>query len=147
MLLGSAKAMAAGKNLSRRELLLNANNIHSVTQQLAHLRGAAMKLGQLLSMDSGELLSPELAAVLARLRSDATPMPHKQLVDTMRNAWGERWLDNLANFELRPFAAASIGQVHLACTESGKKLAIKVQYPGIAKGIESDVDNLLTCCV
>ncbi|MFY8273300.1 ABC1 kinase family protein [Pseudoalteromonas sp. SSDWG2] len=142
MLLGGAKSIASGQHKSRQELLLNAKNMESFANQLAHLRGAAMKLGQLLSMDSGELLSPELAAVLARLRSDATPMPHKQLTATMRKLWGDNWLDNLANFELRPFAAASIGQVHRAYTESGQKLAIKVQYPGIAKGIASDVDNL-----
>jgi len=142
MLFSSAKAWVAGKETSRQELLLQPKNIQRLTEQLAHLRGAAMKLGQLLSMDSGELLTPELSAILARLRAEATPMPHKQLVQVMRNHWGDAWLEHLSHFELRPFAAASIGQVHISYTEMGKKLAVKVQYPGIAKGIASDVDNL-----
>ncbi|MEO2279182.1 ABC1 kinase family protein [Pseudoalteromonas pernae] len=142
MIFEGTKAWVSGKNTSRQELLLQPKNIQHLAEQLAHLRGAAMKLGQLLSMDSGELLSPELSAILARLRSEATPMPHKQLVDVMRNHWGQDWLEHLSNFELRPFAAASIGQVHIAYSETGEKLAVKVQYPGIAKGIASDVDNL-----
>ncbi|WP_462158561.1 ABC1 kinase family protein [Pseudoalteromonas sp. GB56] len=142
MLVEGAKSWVTGKGTSRNELLLQPKNVQHLAQQLAHLRGAAMKLGQLLSMDSGELLSTELADVLARLRAQATPMPHKQLVQVMRGQWGDDWLGHLSHFELRPFAAASIGQVHIAYSETGEKLAVKVQYPGIAKGIESDVDNL-----
>ncbi|WP_304637628.1 MULTISPECIES: ABC1 kinase family protein [Pseudoalteromonas] len=142
MLFEGTKAWAAGKQTSRQELLLQPKNIQRFAEQLANLRGAAMKLGQLLSMDSGELLTPELSAILARLRSEATPMPQKQLVKVMREHWGDAWLEQLSHFELRPFAAASIGQVHIAYRESGEKLAVKVQYPGIAKGIASDVDNL-----
>ncbi|MEQ3440247.1 AarF/ABC1/UbiB kinase family protein [Pseudoalteromonas sp. BZP1] len=142
MLFEGTKAWATGKQTSRQELLLQPKNIQRFAEQLANLRGAAMKLGQLLSMDSGELLTPELSAILARLRSEATPMPQKQLVKVMREHWGDAWLEQLSHFELRPFAAASIGQVHIAYRESGEKLAVKVQYPGIAKGIASDVDNL-----
>ncbi|MCG7565164.1 AarF/ABC1/UbiB kinase family protein [Pseudoalteromonas sp. CnMc7-15] len=140
---GGLKSMVTGQNKSTKELVLNSKNIEQLAQQLAHLRGAAMKLGQLLSMDAGELLSPELSALLSRLRNKATPMPHKQLTQTLKQQWGAHWLDGLANFELRPFAAASIGQVHRAYTDSGTKLAVKVQYPGVAKSIESDVDNVV----
>ena len=118
MLFEGTKAWATGKQTSRQELLLKPKNIQRFAEQLANLRGAAMKLGQLLSMDSGELLTPELSAILARLRSEATPMPQKQLVKVMREHWGDAWLEQLSHFELRPFAAASIGQVHIAYRES-----------------------------
>ena len=142
VLLDGAKTMAKGEKPNRQSLLMSPKNIESLAEQLAQLRGAAMKLGQLLSMDSGELLPPELSQLLARLRSEGHAMPHKQLVGVFKSQWGEEWLDKLSHIELKPFAAASIGQVHKATLEKGQTLAIKVQYPGIAKSIESDVDNL-----
>ncbi|MDB2355920.1 AarF/ABC1/UbiB kinase family protein [Pseudoalteromonas sp.] len=142
VLLDGAKTIAKGEKLNRQSLIMSSKNIENLAEQLAQLRGAAMKLGQLLSMDSGELLPPELSQLLARLRSDGHAMPHKQLVSVFKSQWGEGWLDKLSHIELKPFAAASIGQVHKANLENGEALAIKVQYPGIAKSIESDVDNL-----
>lgn len=115
-----------------------------MADKLAELRGAAMKIGQMLSMDSGELLPKELSDILSRLRSDAKAMPHKQLVVLLKTNWGDDWLDPFAHFELSPFAAASIGQVHLATLASGEKLAVKLQYPGIRNSIDSDIDNVAT---
>jgi predicted unusual protein kinase regulating ubiquinone biosynthesis (AarF/ABC1/UbiB family) len=106
------------------------------------MRGAAMKLGQLLSMDTGTVLPPEMTAALAALRADAPPMPPKQLRDVLDRAWGAGWYGLFARFDLRPFAAASIGQVHRAVTRDGRHLAIKVQYPGVRASIDSDLDNL-----
>ncbi|MGB0841208.1 MAG: ABC1 kinase family protein [Pseudoalteromonas shioyasakiensis] len=143
MLVSGAKGALNGQAWDNKSLLLQPKNIEQLAKQLAHLRGAAMKLGQLLSMDAGDLLSPELAELLAMLRADADPMPHKQLVSVLKAQWGDNWLDTLAHIELKPFAAASIGQVHQAITEQGDKLAIKVQYPGIAKSVVSDVDNVM----
>ncbi|MFP3458803.1 AarF/UbiB family protein, partial [Psychrobacter sp. SIMBA_152] len=80
-------------------------------------------LGQLLSMDAGDLLTPELAQLLSLLRADANPMPHKQLVSVLKEQWGDDWLSRFSHIELRPFAAASIGQVHLAYIENGDQLA------------------------
>ena len=144
MLIDGAKSALTGKGWDNKRLLLQPKNIEKLAVQLSHLRGAAMKLGQLLSMDAGDLLSPELAQLLALLRSDANPMPHKQLVEVLKEQWGDDWLSRFSHIELRPFAAASIGQVHLAYQENGEKLAVKVQYPGIAKSVESDVDNVIT---
>jgi predicted unusual protein kinase regulating ubiquinone biosynthesis (AarF/ABC1/UbiB family) len=103
-----------------------------------------MKLGQLLSMDGGDFLPPELADILARLRSNAESMPTKQLVKVLQNAWGEDWQDNFSQFDMNPIAAASIGQVHKAVTHDGRTLALKIQYPGVRKSINSDVDNVAT---
>ncbi|WP_240464858.1 AarF/ABC1/UbiB kinase family protein [Paraferrimonas sp. SM1919] len=140
--LEGAKKLSQGQRPKTSELLLTPSNLQHLAKKLSHLRGAAMKLGQMLSMDAGELLSPELAGILERLRSDASPMPHKQLLEVLQQQWGEGWLDHFSNFELRPFAAASIGQVHLANLACGQKLAVKVQYPGVKQAISSDVDNV-----
>ncbi|NKF52730.1 AarF/ABC1/UbiB kinase family protein [Shewanella sp. WXL01] len=142
MLVDGTKELTQGKKVSRSRLLLTPDNVEHVANQLGHLRGAAMKLGQMLSMDAGELLSPELSHILARLRSDATPMLHKQLKEILDENWGEDWLNRFSHFDLRPFAAASIGQVHLAHLENGKKLAVKIQYPGVRQSIASDIDNV-----
>ncbi|MDA8621758.1 AarF/ABC1/UbiB kinase family protein [Psychrosphaera sp.] len=144
MLVDGAKQLSRGQKPSSQNLLLTPTNIGHVANKLSHLRGAAMKLGQMISMDAGELISPELSAVLGKLRSDAAPMQHKQLLTMLRSHWGEDWLDKFSQFELRPFAAASIGQVHLARLENGQKLAIKIQYPGVRDSIASDVDNVGT---
>lgn len=144
MVVEGAKELGKGNRPSSKDLLLTPSNIEHVASKLAHLRGAAMKLGQMISMDAGELLSPELTAILARLRSDAAPMPHKQLVNLLKDNWGENWIDHFGYFDLRPFAAASIGQVHIANLANGEKLAIKLQYPGVKESIASDVDNVAT---
>ena len=76
MLVGGAKSALSGKGWDNKSLLLQPKNIENLATQLSHLRGAAMKLGQLLSMDAGDLLTPELAQLLSLLRADANPMPH-----------------------------------------------------------------------
>lgn len=125
-------------------LLLTPKNISNIADQLASMRGAAMKLGQLISMDAGDFLPEELAAILGRLRDDADPMPKEQLISTLNQAWGENWQDDLLYFSFAPVAAASIGQVHKVITMDGKMLAVKVQYPGVKRSIDSDVDNVAT---
>ncbi|AZZ95692.1 AarF/ABC1/UbiB kinase family protein [Pseudoalteromonas sp. R3] len=144
VMIAGAKQALSGQKASRSELLLQSGNIHAVAEKLSHLRGAAMKLGQLLSMDAGELLPAELSVLLERLRSDAAPMPHKQLVATLEKELGPDWLDKFSHIELNSFARASIGQVHKATSEQGLPLAIKVQYPGVADSIHSDVDNVVS---
>lgn len=137
-----ARRLAAGERPRLSDLILTPANARRVTDQLAQLRGAAMKLGQLLSMDAGEVLPPELAAIMARLRAEAEPMPPQQLRRVLDASWGAGWLSHFRHFDVRPIAAASIGQVHRAKTKDGRDLAIKVQYPGIRASIDSDVDNV-----
>lgn len=71
-------------------------------------------------------------------------MPPRQLDKVLTEEWGSDWRTNFRRFEPRPIAAASIGQVHRALTRDGRTLAIKVQYPGVAQSIDSDVDNVAT---
>ncbi len=124
------------------DLLLTPGNVGKLADRLSHLRGAAMKLGQMISMDAGDFLPEELTQVLARLRDNAHHMPPQQLQQVLAAQWGKDWRMRFQRFEPRPIAAASIGQVHRAMTHDGRKLAIKVQYPGVRESIDADVDNV-----
>ena len=101
-----------------------------------------MKIGQLVSMDTGNFLPPELAHIMARLRENADSMPPFQLKRVLAAQWPDNWLESFKSFDMRPLAAASIGQVHRAQLNDGGSLAIKVQYPGVASSIDSDVENI-----
>ncbi|MBV7259805.1 ABC1 kinase family protein [Erythrobacter crassostreae] len=144
MVAEGARRLAKGEGISARDLVLTPGNVQRMTDRLSHLRGAAMKMGQMISMDSGDFLPKELADILATLRDQANFMPAKQLDTVLRAEWGPDWRKQFKWFNPRPIAAASIGQVHKALTRDGQELAIKVQYPGIAESIDSDVDNVMT---
>ena len=139
-----AGQLLRGEKPALSSLLLTPKNISNIADQLASMRGAAMKLGQLISMDAGDFLPEELAVILGRLRDDADPMPKDQLIATLNQSWGEKWQHDLLYFSFAPIAAASIGQVHKVITMDGRMLAVKVQYPGVKKSIDSDVDNVAT---
>lgn len=137
-----ARQLVRGQRPNMGALLLTPANAMKVADQLAQMRGAAMKVGQLVSMDAGDVLPPELAQILGRLRAEAHHMPGQQLKKVLTDAWGPDWLCRFQKFDVRPIAAASIGQVHRAVTRDGRDLAIKVQYPGVRRSIDSDVDNV-----
>lgn len=139
-----ARRLAAGERPRLEELVLTPANARRLTDRLAHLRGAAMKLGQMISMDAGDMLPPELSQILGSLRDQANFMPPQQLDKVLAAEWGKDWRTRFRRFEPRPIAAASIGQVHRALTREGELLAIKVQYPGVAQSIDSDVVNVAT---
>lgn len=134
--------LGQGKRPSLRDLLSTPANAKRVSAQLAQMRGAAMKIGQLMSMDTGDVLPPELSQILAPLRDIAHPMPPSQLKNVLNTEWPVHWLKSFQNFDVRPIAAASISQVHRGQLNDGRDLTIKVQYPGVAKNIDSDVANI-----
>jgi predicted unusual protein kinase regulating ubiquinone biosynthesis (AarF/ABC1/UbiB family) len=136
--------LADGERPHLRDMLLTPGNVGKIADRLSHLRGAAMKLGQIVSMDAGDLLPAELTQILSRLRDDAHHMPPAQLQRVLAQEWGAEWRSRFARFDLKPIAAASIGQVHRAVARDGRELAIKVQYPGVAESIDADVDNVAT---
>ena len=82
------------------------------------LGGAAMKLGQLLSPEAGDLLPPEVAEALATLRDASHAMPPEQLRRVLREAWGRDWEQRFQSFDFQPIGAASIGQVRAAVARS-----------------------------
>ncbi|WP_294250716.1 AarF/ABC1/UbiB kinase family protein [uncultured Sphingomonas sp.] len=139
-----AKRLVAGERPQLRDLVLTPGNVARATEQLAQLRGAAMKLGQMISLDAGDVLPDELTQILARLRDRAHHMPPAQLQQVLAKEWGADWRRRFALFEAHPMAAASIGQVHRARLPDGRMLAIKVQYPGVRESIDADVDNVAT---
>ena len=112
------------------------------TDRLARMRGAVMKMGQLMSMDGTDMFTPEAAAIMAQLRDRAEPMPMSQLTKLLEREWGRDWNRRFRRFEFTPVAAASIGQVHRAETTDGRRLALKIQFPGVRESIDSDIDNL-----
>ncbi|HEX4916697.1 MAG TPA: AarF/ABC1/UbiB kinase family protein [Limnobacter sp.] len=136
------KQLAMGKRPRLSDLLLTPKNAKRVADQLANLRGAAMKLGQLISMDTGDMLPPQLTEILARLRQDAKHMPRAQLMKVLQAEWGQDWQNRVREFDMVPMAAASIGQVHRAVSLQGEVLAVKIQYPGVRESINSDIDNV-----
>ena len=142
MIAEGARQLAQGNRPRVSDLLLTPANAKRVADELARLRGAAMKVGQLLSMDAGDMLPAELTETLSRLRSDAKPMPLSQLAKVLDENWGKGWNTRFQQFSFQPLAAASIGQVHSAHTKDGRHLALKIQYPGVRESISSDVDNV-----
>lgn len=138
---GRAAAAIRGERPDMAALLLTPGNVTRITERLAEMRGATMKLGQLLSMESGDVLPPELADILARLRADADAMPPKQLKAVLQKTYGDDFRRKFKSFNSQPLAAASIGQVHRATAVDGMRLALKLQYPGVRASIDSDLDN------
>ena len=141
---GATQQILSGQRPSLTQSLLHIDNAISITKRLAHMRGAAMKMGQLLSMDAGELLPIEWEPILSRLRQEADPMPKSQLLKTLEGSWSKDWHQQFSYFSFAPIASASIGQVHRATLKDGRELAIKVQYPGVRESIDSDIDNVMS---
>ncbi|KAM9110241.1 atypical kinase COQ8A, mitochondrial isoform 1-T6 [Megaptera novaeangliae] len=122
---------------------LSEANAERIVRTLCKVRGAALKLGQMLSIQDDAFINPHLAKIFERVRQSADFMPLKQMMKTLNSDLGPNWRDKLEYFEERPFAAASIGQVHLARMKGGREVAMKIQYPGVAQSISSDVNNLM----
>ncbi len=136
------RRLAEGQRLGGAQTLLTGANARRLAQRLARLRGAAMKLGQLLSLEGEEFLPREAAAALAMLRAGAEAMPLAQLHRMLGREYGKGWQARFARFDDDPIAAASIGEVHRARTRDGREVALKIQYPGVARSIDADVDNV-----
>ncbi|WP_371194285.1 ABC1 kinase family protein [Glaciecola sp. SC05] len=138
----TAGQLLKAKRPSLQSTLLTTSNASSLAKSLSEMRGAAMKVGQMLSMDAGEFLPAEWEPILATLRQGADAMPKTQLLETLQKNWGANWANHFKYFSFEPVASASIGQVHKAQLKNGDWLAVKVQYPGVAASIDSDVSNI-----
>jgi len=123
-------------------MFLTVANAEKLAKRLARMRGAAMKMGQVLSMEGADLIPEEFSKALSILRDSANTMPDSQIRRVMGREYGKGWEDRFEHFDFEPIAAASIGQVHRATTKDGRDIALKIQYPGVAKSIDSDVDNM-----
>ncbi|EXJ15778.1 Ubiquinone biosynthesis monooxygenase UbiB [Imhoffiella purpurea] len=121
---------------------LSPEHTRRFTDRLARMRGAVMKMGQLMSMDGSDVFTAEAAEIMSALRESAEPMPMSQLVQVLEGEYGRDWNHRFKRFEFSPIASASIGQVHRAETRDGRRLALKIQFPGVRESIDSDIDNL-----
>lgn len=139
-------AASASSSSSRPNPVVNSflseANTERLAEGLCRMRGAALKVGQMLSIQDESLVPPQLQAVLDRVRDGADVMPRKQLERALSSELGSDWESRVASFEWQPLAAASIGQVHAARLLDGREVVMKVQYPGVAESINSDVNNL-----
>ncbi len=122
-------------SLSKDEL--HQDNASDVYDSLSELKGSALKVAQMLSMDKG-MLPGAYTDKFQMSQYSAPPLSGPLVVKTFRNYFGKSPSQLFDTFEIESVNAASIGQVHLA-TKNGKKLAVKIQYPGVADSISSDL--------
>jgi predicted unusual protein kinase regulating ubiquinone biosynthesis (AarF/ABC1/UbiB family) len=126
----------------RRELLdAHIKNARRIVESSKELRGAFMKLVQMLSMRR-DILPDEALDVLKLTQSSVPPMDYKMIAEQVRRELGKKPEQLFANFEQRAFAAASLGQVHRARLRSGEEVAVKIQYPGVEDTVEQDLRNV-----
>ncbi len=143
-------AGAIGEGLSRAvggggsgSVMLSSANMERLVAKLSRMRGAALKLGQMMSFQDAKMLPAPIQEVLQRVQDRADYMPGWQRNRVLTADLGENWRDLFDEFEDKPIAAASIGQVHRATLKSnGARVAVKIQFPGVADSINSDLDNL-----
>jgi predicted unusual protein kinase regulating ubiquinone biosynthesis (AarF/ABC1/UbiB family) len=117
-----------------------------IVEALGHMKGAAMKLGQVMSFLDVGLVPPEyreeFQRKLGRLRDAAPTVTFKDMRRVIEEELGERITEIFEEFEQEPIAAASIGQVYRARLRDGRQVAVKVQYPGVAAAVRADMQNL-----
>ncbi|RTG79971.1 aarF domain-containing kinase, partial [Schistosoma bovis] len=94
-------------------------NLEKIVDTLCRMRGAALKLGQMLSIQDESFVSPQVQKIFERVRQAADFMPAKQMRKVLTSELGENWTEHVSDFEEKPFAAASIGQVHRATLTDG----------------------------
>lgn len=121
---------------------MSEENAERLVSTLSRMRGAALKLGQMISIQDNKSVSPQIRDILERVRLSADYMPQKQREKVMASELGPDWKSKFQVFNEKPFSAASIGQVHRAITLDGKDVVVKVQYPGVAESISSDLGYL-----
>ena len=143
-------ALGLGKRLGGRPAEIVAAEIQQRTAEqifrvLGELKGGAMKLGQALSIFEAAL-PPEIAgpyrATLTKLQESAPPLPARSVHQVLAADLGQAWREDFLEFDDTPAAAASIGQVHRAIWHDGRKVAVKIQYPGAGRALLSDFTQL-----
>ncbi|CCE65899.1 hypothetical protein TPHA_0N01180 [Tetrapisispora phaffii CBS 4417] len=140
----SISEASRGNRPSWKSLILSESNIEAIVKKFSKMRGAALKIGQMMSFQDDKLLPKELYEILSRVQNSANYMPQRQLDRVMRKELGSDWETKFfKTFNKTPLAAASIGQVHEAELKNGDKVVVKVQYPGVKDSIDSDLNNIL----
>ena len=143
------RAANVARSPEGREAALERRHVEAAEQIVAALgtmKGAAMKVGQVLSFMDAGLVPPdhreEFQRKLAELRDAAPAVTFAQMRKVIESELGERLGDVFEEFEDEPIAAASIGQVYRARLTGGRQVAVKVQYPGVAAAVRADLQNM-----
>ena len=157
---GESFRRATGREGAGGSLMLSAGNMERLVAKLSRMRGAALKLGQMMSfqgscrlsdllhimltlVSDSKMLPAPIQEVLQRVQDNADHMPLSQRNKVLASNLGPDWRKLFESFDDMPMAAASIGQVHGAVLKStGQRVAVKVQYPGVSNSIDSDLNNL-----
>jgi predicted unusual protein kinase regulating ubiquinone biosynthesis (AarF/ABC1/UbiB family) len=137
----NAGALAARVGVNRMRGGGRATDAKALASALGSMKGPLMKVAQLLSTIP-DLLPADFAAELMRLQSQAPPMGAAFVRRRMQAELGPNWRERFADFDFKPAAAASLGQVHRATSLGGERLACKLQYPDMASAVETDLSNL-----
>lgn len=137
---GVAARMAAARLFGGKDGA-SLTNAAALAQALGGLKGPIMKVAQLLATVP-DLLPPEYAAELQKLQADAPPMGAAFVKRRMMAELGADWQSRFGRFDLKPAAAASLGQVHRAESLDGAPLACKLQYPDMQSAVEADLKQL-----
>jgi predicted unusual protein kinase regulating ubiquinone biosynthesis (AarF/ABC1/UbiB family) len=137
---GGVAARMAGNRLFGRDGQ-DASNAAALAQALGGLKGPIMKVAQLLATIP-DVVPPEYAAELQKLQSEAPPMGAAFVKRRMQAELGPDWQSRFGSFDLKPAAAASLGQVHRATAQNGQALACKLQYPDMQSAVEADLSQL-----
>src|SRR5689334_9380768 len=148
--LAGRTALGLGKRIGGRPAELVATEIQQRTAEqifrvLGELKGGAMKLGQALSIFEAALpaeLAGPYRATLTKLQESAPPLPARTVHRVLADDLGPDWRQRFAEFDDKPAAAASIGQVHQAIWRDGRRVAVKIQYPGAGKALLNDFTQL-----
>lgn len=130
------------KSKSKSSLIFTEANVNRIVETLCKVRGAVLKLGQMLSIQDSSIIDPRLADIFDRVRQSADFMPKWQVEQVLSSELSQDWRSKFAEFSDKPFAAASIGQVHEAKLHDGRPVAVKIQYPGVDTSIDSDIKAL-----
>ncbi|MCB1167730.1 MAG: AarF/ABC1/UbiB kinase family protein [Leptospiraceae bacterium] len=112
-----------------------------LVDRLGSMKGAAMKLGQMLSLHE-HILPPEAARILSQLQKAAPPVSFSVIHEVLQEDLGSRLDQFLESLDEQPFASASIGQVHRGRLKDGREVVLKVQYPGVDKAVKQDMKQL-----
>ncbi len=135
------RAFASAQQRQELDTAFEIKTAEQVAEALGQMKGAMMKLGQMVSyLDQG--LPEHVRAALADLQQDAPPMSAELAAGVVREELGADPEDLFEEWDPIPIASASIGQVHRAITPDGRAVAVKVQYPGVAEAVAADLDNV-----
>jgi predicted unusual protein kinase regulating ubiquinone biosynthesis (AarF/ABC1/UbiB family) len=137
---GALGTLSEEERLREREQLF-AQVGEQIANTLGEMKGAVMKVGQIASQFK-DVFPKEIADSLAKLQKESPPMPFGVIERQIISELGKKPSELFAEIDSKPFAAASIGQVHRARTHDGDEVVVKVQYPGVDECVESDLKHL-----